>query len=108
MCNVTINLHLCGNARDTEKSRTWCTHASEVQGLKSFWARESDFFSNAQQHVLAELRRQCVAATEIWRATHAFVDCAACVAEFEHLGAAAVAHMTFDCVRLDMEFDLAR
>jgi hypothetical protein len=37
-----------------------------------------------------------------------FVDCATCVAEVERLGAAAVARMTFDCVRLDTEFDLVR
>lgn len=108
MCHVTINLHLCGNRRDTEKLRTWCTHASEVQALKTLWTREAEFFSSAQREVLVELRRQCVAATEIWRATRAFVDCAACIAEFERLGAAAVARMTFDCVRLDTEFDLAR
>lgn len=108
MCNITTNLHLCSNARDTEKLRTWCTHASEVRALKSLWTREADFFSNAQRDVLVELRRQCVEATLIWRVTHAFVGCAAFVTELERLGSVSVARMTFDCVRLDTEFHLAR
>jgi hypothetical protein len=47
MCNITINLHLCGSARDIEKLHTWCTHALEVQTLKIIWIREADFFSIA-------------------------------------------------------------
>jgi hypothetical protein len=107
MCNVALKYHLCGLA-GASRTRTICAHALELTRLEVLWSSQCDVLSNAQRDALVEMRRRCVAFTEIWRAAYLYEECEACLAEFDRLGAAEVARIRFDCVRLDLQRNFTR